>query len=101
LLSTDEFPYAVFQPYPMSISADPSSRIPVHVQISGALELSGKSNPAQFGLDVRVQDNQVLAAGSATVDTKAFGVEVSRGPQGFISVDSHFILEISLVLLRV
>lgn len=100
LLSTDEFPYAVFQPYPSSLSADLSSRRPVHVQISGALELSGKSNPVQFGLDVKVQDSQVLAAGNSTVDIKQFGVEVSRGPQGFVSVDSRFILEISLVLLK-
>ncbi len=100
LLSTDEFPNAVFQPYPTSLSADSSSRTPVHVQIPGALELSGKTNPVQFGLDVRRQDNQVVAAGSAIIDIKEFGVEVSRGPQGFISVDPHFVLEISLVLLK-
>jgi hypothetical protein len=100
LLGTDEFPYAVFQPYPTLLSADSSSPTPVHVEISGALELSGKTNGARFGLDVRLRDNQLVAAGSAIVDIKEFGVEVGRGPQGFISVDPHFILEISLVLLK-
>ena len=99
-LHTRDHPYAVFQIYPASLNPGRPSSLPVHVRISGALELNGISKPAAFNIVARLDADQVAAAGSTTVTVGDFGVEVPRGPSGFVSVDPHITLEISLVLVK-
>jgi hypothetical protein len=99
-LHTQEHPYAVFKIDPVSLSPGGPGVAPVHVRISGALELNGTSKPATFNLVARLNADQVAAAGSTVVRVSDFGVEVPQGPSGFVSVDPRITLEISLVLLK-
>lgn len=99
-LNARAHPFAIFQPYPSPINPDLSRGAPIHVQISGALEVNGVSKPADFDLDVRLSGGQVAAAGSTTVAVGDYGVEVPQGAAGFVSVDPRVTLEISLVLLK-
>ena len=95
-----DHPYAVLQVYPVTINIGRPSGAPVHVRVSGALELNGISRPATFNLDARLNADQVAAAGSTTVTVGDYCIEVPQGPSGFVSVDPHITLEISLVLLK-
>lgn len=99
-LCTDEHPYAVFQPYPQPISADLSSGAVAHARVVGDIEINGARKPATFALDVQLKDHQLAAAGNTTIAVGDFGVEVPQGPAGFVSVDSHITLEVSLILSR-
>ena len=53
-----------------------------------------------FNLLVRFDGDQVAAAGSTMVAVQDYGIEVPQGASGFVSVDPHITLEISLVLLK-
>ena len=99
-LNAREHPFAIFQPYPSPINAELSRGTPIHVQISGALEVNGVSKPADFGLDVRLSGGQLAAAGNTTVAVGDYGIKVPQGAAGFVSVDPRVTLEISLVLLK-
>jgi hypothetical protein len=99
-LETAAYPYAVFQPYPQLLPPATRNGSAVRLQISGQLDLHGVAKAATFGLDVRVRDQAVAAAGSAMIAGPDYGVEVTRGPANLVSVDKNFTLEISLVLTR-
>ncbi len=64
------------------------------------LELNGRMKPATFGLVVQLDGDEVAAAGSTVVAVQDYGIEVPQGAGGFVSVDPHITLEISLVLLK-
>lgn len=97
-LNAREHPFAVFQPYPSPINPELSRGTPMHVQISGVLEVNGVKKTADFGLDVRLIGGQVATAGSTTVAVGEYGIEVPQGAAGFVSVDPRVTLEISLIL---
>jgi hypothetical protein len=99
LLNVEAHPYGVFQPYPASLSPEIALGSPVRVQVLGALELNGMSLQATFPLDVRFAAGQVAAAGRATVNAPAYGIEVPQAAE-FVVVDPQITLEISLVLLK-
>lgn len=99
-LRTQEHPYAVFQPYPQPISADLSSGAAAHARVVGDIEINGVRKPATFALDVQLKDHQLAAAGNTTVAVGDFGVDVPQGAAGFVSVDPHITLEVSLILSR-
>jgi hypothetical protein len=99
-LRTHEHPFAVFQPYPQPISADLSSGAAAHARVVGDIEINGVRKPATFALDVQLKDHQLAAAGSTTVAVGDFGVDVPQGAAGFVSVDPHITLELSLILSR-
>jgi hypothetical protein len=98
-LHAREHPYAVFQPYPQSISVL-SSGAPSHARVAGDLEVNGVRKAATFALDVQLKDHQIAAAGNTTIAVGDFGVEVPQGAAGFVSVDPHITLEASLILSR-
>ena len=58
------------------------------------------TKPARFALDVRLQNSQLTAAGSTTVPVGDFGVQVPEEVGGFVQVDPHITLEVSLILLH-
>jgi len=99
-LGAFEHPFAVFQPYPASLALDPSSTAVQHVVISGDLEVSGVTKPAKFSLNARLQDDQVSIAGNTTVQVEDIGVQLPEAGNGFVQVDPHITLEVSLSLLR-
>ena len=99
-LRTHSHPYAVFQPYPQSISADLSNGAPAHARVAGDIEISGVRKPTAFALDVQLKDRQLVAAGKTTVAVQNFSVDVPQGAAGFVSVDPNITLEVSLILSR-
>ena len=99
-LRTHEHPYAVFAPYPQPISADLSSGAAAHARVLGDLEINGVRKVATFGLDVQLKDRQIAVAGNTTVAVENFGVDVPQDAAGFVSVDPHITLEVSLILSR-
>ena len=99
-LRTHSHPYAVFQPYPQSISADLSNGSAAHARVAGEIEISGVRKPTAFALDVQLKDRQLAAAGNATVAVGNFSVDVPQGAAGFVSVDPNITLEVSLILSR-
>ena len=100
MLDADSHPYVIFQPYPAALSLDPRSTAVQHVQISGDLQISGVTKPATFSLDVRLQNNQLAAAGTTTVQVGDFGVQVPQEAGQFVQVDPRITLEVSLILLK-
>lgn len=100
MLGSRSHPFVVFEPYPSTIAVDPASAAVQHIQISGDLEISGVTKPARFALDVRLQNSQLTAAGSTTVPVGDFGVQVPEEVGGFVQVDPHITLEVSLILLH-
>src|SRR5438477_9547598 len=100
MLDADSHPYVIFQPYPAPLSLDPRSTAVQHVQISGDLQISGVTKPATFSLDVRLQNNQLAAAGTTIVPVGDFGVEVPQEAGQFVQVDPRITLEVSLILLK-
>jgi hypothetical protein len=99
-LHTEEHPYAVFQMYPALITADFAGGTSVHVRVSGALELNGVSKPADFDLEIRATGAQVAAAGNTTVVVGDYSIDLPEAGNGFVTVDPHITLEISLVFLK-
>ena len=100
MLRMDTHPFVVFQPYPASLTLDASSTAVQHVRLSGDLEIRGFTMRSTFSLDVRLQDNQLSAAGNTVVDVGDFGVDVPQAADGFVRVDPQITLEVSLVLLK-
>src|SRR5205807_8236328 len=100
MLDAHSHPYVIFQPYPALLSLDPKSNAVQHVQISGDLQISGVTKPATFWLEVRLQNNQLAAAGTTTVPVGDFGVEVPQEAGQFVQVDPRITLEVSLILLK-
>jgi len=100
MLRTDAHPFAVFQPYPASLALDPSSTAVQHVRLSGDLEVRGFTLRSTFSLDLRLQGNQLTAAGNTVVDVGDFGVDVPQAADGFVRVDPQITLEVSLILLK-
>ena len=78
-LRTHSHPYAVFQPYPQSISADLSNGSAAHARVAGDIEISGVRKPTAFALDVQLKDRRLSAAGNASVAVQNFSVDVPRG----------------------
>lgn len=99
LFETSRHPYVIFQPYPVSLSAPGDGRT-VHVTLPGILEMRGVAKVVQFSIDVKRSNDRVLAAGSAPVDVTEYGLGDIEGPEGFVSIDPHCTLELSLTLLR-
>jgi hypothetical protein len=99
-LNAYEHPHAVFQPYGQPIAADLSSGAAGHARVVGDLEVNGVRKAATFALDVQLKDRQLAAAGNTTIAVGDFGVEVPQGVAGFVSVDPHITLEVSLILSR-
>ena len=99
-LNALEHPHAVFQPYPQPISADLSSGAAGRARLAGDLEVNGIRKTATFAFDVQLKSGQIAAAGNTTVDVREFGVDVPQGAAGFVSVDPHITLEVSLILSR-
>ena len=99
-LRTREHPYAVFQPYPQSITAGLDGGAVGRAKILGDLEINGVRKAATFALEVQLKDHQLAAAGSSTIAVEDYGVDVPQSPGGFVSVDPHFTLEVSLILSR-
>jgi YceI-like protein len=99
-LEASSHPYVVYQPYPAALRLSANSSAVQRITLDGDLEISGTTRPARFVLDVRVGGGQVAAAGSAAVLVSDFGVEVPQEAGGFVRVDPHFTLEVSLVLMR-
>jgi hypothetical protein len=97
-LNAGAHPYAVFQPYPASLPLSASATAIQHARLAGDLEISGTTRPAQFELDVRLTGEEVTAAGSTTVQVGDFGVDVPQEAAGFVRVDPHITLEVSLLL---
>src|SRR2546423_288020 len=95
-----EHPYVIFQPYPGALVLDPASTAVQHLKISGDLQISGVTKPATFSLDVRLQNNQLAAAGTTIVQVGDFGVEVPQEAGQFVEVDPPITLEVSLILLQ-
>lgn len=100
MLGVRQHPYAVFNVYPTALALDSTSPTVQHAKVSGDLEVNGVIKPATFSLDVRLQDNQLSAAGSTAVQVGEFGVEVPQEAGGFVAVDPHIILEVSLILMK-
>jgi polyisoprenoid-binding protein YceI len=99
-LHTAAHPYAVFQASPALLNTGRPGSAPVRVRVSGSLELNGIGRPATFNLVARLNIDQVAAAGSTTVTVGDYRIEVPQDPSGFVTVDPHITLEISLVLLK-
>ena len=99
-LHTGEHPFALFHVIGAPVGSTPTGATPVHARVAGMLELNGTLKPAAFNLVVRLDGDQVAAAGSTIVAVQDYGIEVPQGPSGFVSVDPRITLEISLVLLR-
>ena len=100
MLGVHEHPYVIFQPYPGVLALDPASTAVQQVKISGDLQISGVTKPATFSLDVRLQNNQLAAAGTTIVQVGDFGVEVPQEAGQFVEVDPRITLEVSLILLK-
>jgi len=99
-LHTSEHPFALFHVIGAPVGPSPAGGAPAHVRVAGMLELNGRIKPATFGLVVRLEGDQVAAAGSTVVAVQDYGIEVPQGASGFVSVDPRITLEISLVLLK-
>ena len=99
LLNVAAHPYGVFQPYPASLNPDIALGSTVRMRVSGALELNGTGLPATFPLDLRFAGGQVAAAGSTTVDARAYGIEIPQAAD-FVVVSPQISLEISLALVK-
>jgi polyisoprenoid-binding protein YceI len=99
-LNATSHPYVVFQPYPVALRLSAASTAVQHATLDGDLEISGVTKPARFALDVRVTAGQVAAAGRTTVLVDDYGVRVPEEAGGFVRVDPHITLEVSLVLVR-
>ena len=100
MLGVRQHPYAIFNVYPSSVALDAASTAVQHVNIAGDLEISGVTKPATFSLDVRLKDNQLSAAGNTSVLVDEFGVQVPQEAGGFVAVDPHMTLEVSLILVK-
>lgn len=90
----------MFQPYPARVVDNVSPGRAVRVPVSGLLEVNGVSRPATFNLQVLLDKNEVAAAGATTVAVEDFAMDVPQAAGGFVAVDPHITLEVSLVLLR-
>jgi hypothetical protein len=99
-LAASEHPYVVFQPYPVTLQLDANSTAVQRVKLAGDLEIRGTARRAEFALDVKRTGDQVLAAGSTTVQVEDFGIEVPQEAGGFVRVNPRITLEVSLVLVR-
>ncbi len=93
-------PFVVFQPYPAALKLSPTTDVVQRATLAGDLEISGVTKPASFGLDVRLNDRQVTAAGHATVQVDEFGVQLPELGNGFVEVNPNITLEVSLILLK-
>ena len=71
-----------------------------HVRVPGDLQISGVTKAERFSLDVGLQQNQLTAAGSTTVTVGDFDVQVPQEVGGFVQVNLHISLEVSLILLK-
>jgi len=100
MLGAHSHPYVIFQPYPAALALDPRSTAVQHAKISGDMQISGVTKPATFSLDVRLQNNQLAAAGTTTVPVGDFGIEVPQEAGQFVQVDPRITLEVSLILLK-
>jgi hypothetical protein len=98
-LNTNLHPFAVFTVNLTPLTST-SPGTPIHVRVAGNLEVNGIQRPAAFDLVVRLDGDQVSAAGSTTVLVKNYGIDVPQGANGFVSVDPHITLEVSLVLIK-
>ena len=98
-LNTNVHPFAVF-----TVNAAPlrstTPGTPARVRVTGDLEVNGIQRPTAFDFVVRLDGNQVSAAGSTKVMVKNYGIEVPQGANGFVSVDPNITLEVSLVLIK-
>ena len=99
-LHVGSHPYAVFQPLPAALPAGLAGGAVKRVSLGGSLEVNGVSRSATFSLQVRLQNQQVAAAGQTGIYVNDFGVEVPTTVGDFVAVDPHLTLEISLVLSR-
>ena len=99
-LHTRDHPFAVFRVSGAPIGSAPIGGTPVHVRVTGLLELNGKIQPAAFNLVVRLDGDQAAAAGNTIVGVHDYGIEVPQGASGFVSVDPRITLEVSLILLK-
>jgi hypothetical protein len=99
-LHVGSHPYAVFQPFPVALPAGLAGAAVKRVSVEGRLEVNGVPRSATFSLQVRVQDQQVAAAGQTGINVNDFGVEVPTTVGDFVAVDPHLILEISLAMSR-
>ena len=99
-LHAGEHPFALFHVIGAPVGSTPARGGQAHVRVAGMLELNGRIKPATFSLVVRLDSDQVAAAGSTIVAVQDYGIEVPQGASGFVSVDPSITLEISLVLLR-
>ncbi|MEP6752843.1 MAG: YceI family protein [Candidatus Dormiibacterota bacterium] len=98
-LNTNLHPFAVFTVNAARLTST-SPGTPIHVRVTGGLELNGLDGPAAFDLVARLDGNQLSAAGSTSVQVKNYGIDVPEGAEGFVSVDPHITLEVSLVLTK-
>ena len=98
-LNTSVYPFAVFTVASAPLTST-AAATRIHVRVTGELELNGIQRRAAFDLVVRLDGNQVSAAGSTTVLVKNYGIEVPQGANGFVSVDPNITLEVSLMLTK-
>jgi polyisoprenoid-binding protein YceI len=100
MLEAHSHPFAVFQPYPASLSLDPSSSSVQRISLPGDLQISGVTKATVFALDMRLRGGQLTAAGATTVQVGDFGIQVPQEAEGFVRVDPNITLEVSLILLQ-
>ncbi|HSS61351.1 MAG TPA: YceI family protein [Candidatus Limnocylindrales bacterium] len=100
MLGVFAHPFVIFEPYPATMALEAGSTAVQHVRLTGDLEVNGVTRPASFSLDVRLQRDQLAAAGSTVVQAGDFDVQVPQEAGGFVQVDPRITLEVSLVLGR-
>lgn len=98
-LNTNVHPFAAFTVNPAPLTST-TPGTPTRVRVAGDLEVNGIQRPATFDFVVRLDGNQVSAAGSTTVMVKNYGIELPEAGNGFVTVDPHITLEVSLVLVK-
>jgi len=99
-LRTDSNPFAIFEPYSTPVSANPSSTATVTLSVAGDFQVAGITKPAKFAMTIQRQSERLGIAGKATIDTDQYAIELPRTAADFVVVDSHIVIEVSLLLAK-
>jgi polyisoprenoid-binding protein YceI len=96
IMSTDEFPEAIFTlTEPIELGTDPVEGATVSTDATGELTLRGVTNPVTFALDGRVENGRIGVLGNIPIVFEDYGVP--NPSTGGITTEDNGLLEFVLV----
>ena len=96
IMSTDEFPTATFTlTEPIELGSEPTEGLEVVTRATGELTLRGVTNPVEFELSAKLENNRIGVLGSIPVVFADYSI--ANPSFGGITTEDHGLLEFVLV----